>query len=183
MAAGADQEQRLLQQRQEGQAVDRLVAIEHGQVHAAVHDELAQRGAVVLVQVEQDAGVSRTHGAQQRQRERGGRRAGRQPHRHLAREPLAGRFHVHARLLALAQDDLRMPVQHLAGLGGRDAALGAHEQLLAHLALERGQLLAQRRLGDEKDFGRLRQAADVHDLHEIFEASQVHALSPSKSRA
>ena len=87
-----------------------------------------------------------------------------------------------AGLLALAQDDLRMAVQHLAGFGGRHAALGAHKQLLAHFALERGQLLAQRRLGDEKDLGGLRQAADVHDLHEIFEASQVHTQSPCKCR-
>jgi hypothetical protein len=147
----------------------------------AVHDELAQRGAVVLVQVEQDAGVSRAHGAQERQRQRGGRGAGSEPHRHLARQALARGLHVDAGLLALAQDDLGVAVQHLAGLGGRHAALGAHQQLLPHLAFERRELLAERRLRDEEHLGGLRQAADVHDLHEVFEAPEVHALSPSKS--
>ena len=85
-----------------------------------------------------------------------------------ARQARAGRLHVDAGLLALAQDELRVAVQHLAGLGGRDAALGAHQQLLAHLAFERGELLAQRRLGDVQHLGGLRQAADVDDLHEVL---------------
>jgi len=125
--------------------------------------------------------MTRAHRAQQGQRERRGRRAGCKAHRHLARDALAGRIHVGLSLLALAQDDLRVPVEHLAGFGGRHTPLGTHEQLLAHLALERDQLLAQCRLRDEEQLGRLRQAADVHDLHEVFESPQVHTGSRSKT--
>ena len=111
----------------------------------------------------------------------GGRRARRQSDRHRARKSLAGGVHVDPRLLALAQDELGVPVQHLAGFGRRDAALGAQQQLLAHLALERGQLLAQRRLRDVQDVGGLGEAADVDDLHEIFQAPQVHAIAPAEA--
>ena len=89
-----------------------------------------------------------------------------------------GALHVDLRLLALAQDELGMAIQRRAGLGGRDAALGAHEQLLLELVFERDQLLAQRRLGDVKHFGGLRQAADIDDLHEVLESSQVHVRRP-----
>ena len=136
-----------------------------------------QRAAVVLVQVEQDAGMPRAHRAQQRQRQRRRRGAGRQPDRH--RRPTAPRPAASMstlRLLALAQDELGMAVQHLAGLGRRHAALGAHQQLLAHLAFERRELLAQRRLRDVQHLGGLRQAADVDDLHEVLQAPEVHAV-------
>ena len=99
---------------------------------------------------------------------------GARPDRHRAGQRAPGRVHVGLRLLALAQDQLRVPVEHLAGLGRRDAALGAQQQLLAHLALQRGQLLAQRRLRDVQHVGRLGQAADVDDLHEVLQAPEVH---------
>ena len=70
-----------------------------------------------------------------------------------------------------------MAVQHLAGFGGRDAPLGAHEQLLAHLALERGELLAEGWLRDVQHVGRLGEAADVDDLDEVLQAPQVHGAS------
>ncbi|MCY1246773.1 hypothetical protein D9M72_600410 [compost metagenome] len=127
--------------------------------------------------------MARPHCAQQRQRERHRRRSRRKAHRHLARDALPGRLHVDLRLLALAQDDLSMAVQHFPRFGRRHAALGAHQQLLPHLALQRGQLLTQRRLGNEKNLGGLCQAADVHDLHEVFKSTQVHARIRSKSRA
>ena len=67
-----------------------------------------------------------------------------------------------------------MPVQDLARLGGDDAALGAKQQLLAHLTLQRGQLLADGGLGDMEQVGRLREAADVDHLDEILQAPEVH---------
>ena len=48
----ADQEQLLLQQRHEAQTVHGPVPVEHGQIHAAVHDQLRQRRPVILVQIE-----------------------------------------------------------------------------------------------------------------------------------
>ena len=174
----ADQVERFAQQRQERQPMHRhLAAIEHGQVHAAVHDELGQGAAVALVEVGQHAGMPRTQDAQQRQRERGRRRSRRQAHRHRAGQATPRGDHVDLGLVALAQDQLRVPIQHLAGFGGRDAALGAHEQLLAHLALERGELLAQGRLRDVQHVGRLGEAADVDDLDEVLQAPQVHRAS------
>ena len=98
-------------------------------------------------------------------------------------QPLPGRLHVDPRLLALAQDQLRVAVQHLARLGRRHAALGPHQQLLAHLALQRGELLAQRRLGDVQDVGGLGQAADVDDLHEVLQAPEVHRCLPAPRRS
>ena len=70
-----------------------------------------------------------------------------------------------------------MPVQRAPRLGRRDATFGPHEQLLPHLALQRRQLLAQRRLGDVKDIGGLGKAADVDDLHEILQPLEVHVFA------
>ena len=95
---------------------------------------------------------------------------------------MAGRVHVGLRLLALAQDELRVPVEHLAGLGRRHAALRPQQQLLANLALQRRELLAQRRLGDVQDVGGLGQAADVDDLHEVLQAPEVHRSAPAGAR-
>ena len=121
-------------------------------------------------------GMARAHGAQQRQRQAGGGRAGREPDRHRAREPLAGGVHVDPRLLALAQDELGVAVEHLAGFGRRHAAFGPQQQLLPDLALQRRQLLAERGLGHVQDVGGLGQAADIDDLHEILQAPQIHGL-------
>ena len=171
-----DEEEPLEQKKLEGEAMHGSPpAVEHRQVHAPGHDELGQRRPVGLVQIEDDAGMARPHGAQQRHRQARRRRPGREPDRHRPGQPLPGRLHVRPRLLALAQDELRVAVEHLARLGRRHAALGPHQQLLAYLALQRRELLAERRLGDVQDVGRLGQAADVDDLHEVLQAPEVHA--------
>ena len=75
-----------------------------------------------------------------------------------------------------------MAVEHVAGLRRCHAALGAQEKLLAHLALQRRELLAQRGLRDMQDVGGLGQAADIDDLHEILQPSEVHRCSPHGAR-
>jgi hypothetical protein len=55
-----------------------------------------------------------------------------------------------------------------ASVGG-DAALGAHQQMLAHSPSSVAELLAQGRLAHVQT-RRLRQAADVDDLHEVLQA-------------
>ena len=120
--------------------------------------------------------MARAHRPQQRQGQtrRGGTR--RQAHSHRTGDAAPGSVHVDARLVALAQDQLRMPVQHLAGLGRRDAALCAQQQLLAHFAFQRRQLLAQGGLGNVQQIGGLSQAADVDDLDEVFQAPEIQPL-------
>ena len=86
------------------------------------------------------------------------------------------------RLVELPQNDLGMPIQHHTGFRRRHTALGSHQQLLPELPLERGQLLAQRRLGDMKDIGCLRQAADIDNFDKIFESSKVQR-SPCRGLA
>ncbi len=162
--------------------MDGLIAIQHGHVHPTVHDQLAERRAEILVDVEQDVRMPGTHGTQQRQRQRRRAGAGRQPHRNLARQRLAGALDVGLSLFVLAQDQLGVAIERRACLSGRDAAFGTHEQLLLELVFERDQLLAQRRLGDMKHFGGLRQAADIDDLHEVLQTPQVHGSRVSTLR-
>ncbi|XHO07146.1 hypothetical protein ACEQUB_p00392 (plasmid) [Ralstonia syzygii] len=73
-----------------------------------------------------------------------------------------------------------MPVQHLAGFSRHHALLGAQQQLLPHLAFEGGHLLAQRRLCDMQQIGRLRHAADIDNLYEVPQSPevQVHSYPP-----
>ncbi len=61
-----------------------------------------------------------------------------------------------------------MAIKDLTRLGRRHAALGTNQQLLIELALQRGQLLAQRGLRDVQHLGRLRQATDIHDFYVIL---------------
>ena len=76
-------------------------------------------------------------------------------------------------LVELAQDDLGVAIKHLARLGGRDTAFGAHEQLLSEFAFQCRQLLAECGLGDMQHVSGLGQAADVNDLDKIFESPKV----------
>lgn len=62
---GADKVQLSLEQGHKGQAVHRLAAIQDRHVHATVHDQLAQRGAEILVQVKQYVGVARPNRLEQ----------------------------------------------------------------------------------------------------------------------
>ena len=149
-------------------------AIEHGHVHAPVHDQLAEGDTVVFVEVQHDPGVALTHCTQQGQGQRRGRRTGRQAHRHLPGQGLPAGVDIVLRLLALAQDQLRVAVQHLARSGRRDPALGADQQLLLHLGFEGRQLLAQGGLSDMQHIGGLGHAADIHQLHEVFQTTQIH---------
>ncbi len=85
----------------------RPAAIEHGHVHAAAHHELGQRHAIGLVQIEDDAG-SRMRTA----RSKGSAKVaaavpGARPRETAPEIAAAGGIDVRARLLALAQDDLR----------------------------------------------------------------------------
>ncbi|MET4120540.1 hypothetical protein ABIB90_007500 [Bradyrhizobium sp. JR4.1] len=52
------------------------------------------------------------------------------------------------------------------------------QQLLLDLALERRQLLAERRLRHVQDVGGLCETADIDDFHEILQAPRVHGLLP-----
>lgn len=74
-----------------------------------------------------------------------------------------------------------MPVQHLARFGRHHALLGAQQQLLPHLAFERGHLLAQRWLRNVQQIGRLRHAADIDNLYEVPQSPEVQVRSSAPS--
>ena len=173
-----DEEERLEQQQLEREAVHgRRPAVEHGHVHAPGHDELGERGPVGLVEIEDDARDGRSRTVRSSGTARSAAAVpGARPTDTAPGQPLARRLHVGPRLLALAQDKLRVAVERRARRGRRHAALGPHQQLLAHLGLQRRELLAERRLGDVQDVGGLGQAADVDDLHEVLQAPEVHPV-------
>lgn len=80
-------------------------------------------------------------------------------------------IHRQLRLFTLAEDGARMGIQDFACFRWRDAAFGADQQLLIHLAFQSSHLLAQRRLRDMQHFCRLSQAADIDDFYEVFQSS------------
>ena len=51
----------LFHQRHKAQAVNGAVIVNHCHIHAAIHDQFAQRGAEVLIEVEHDAGMLLLH--------------------------------------------------------------------------------------------------------------------------
>ena len=61
---------------------------------------------------------------------------------------LVHRLRAHGRVLEPPQRDAHVVQEGLAGLGQRDAAIVAVEQLHAQLALQLRDLQAERRLGD-----------------------------------
>ena len=84
------------------------------------------------------------------------------------------------RLVELAQHEPRVVVERKPVLGGRDAARGAVEQRLADLALELGELLAERGLRDEELPRRRGKAAAFDDLGEVAKLSQIHRSPPPR---
>src|ERR1700722_1407539 len=83
-----------------------------------------------------------------------------------------------ARDLDLAEDQPRLLGEHLAGLGGDDAAPVPDEQAVVQLDLEQPDLPAERRLRDMQDFGGGGEAAAFLDAEEVFELAKIHADAP-----
>ena len=86
---------------------------------------------------------------------------------------MAGGIDIALSLFALAQDNLRMAIQHLARLSRRHPALGADQQLLLQLGFQGCQLLTQRRLRHMQHISGLGHAADVDQFYEILQSTQV----------
>ena len=83
--------------------------------------------------------------------------------------------HVALGLLQLLQQRLGMAIQGEAGFRRRDPVIAAQKQLLLEMRLERGDLLAQRRLCDAQRVGGARHAARVDDLDEAAEFLEIDA--------
>ena len=81
---------------------------------------------------------------------------------------------VGEQLLLELEHPLCAAVEAEAGLGRRDAAAGAVEQLRAEPLLERPDLQADRRLRDSEARGRLREAATFDDGAEGGELTSIH---------
>src|SRR5256885_15878954 len=77
-------------------------------------------------------------------------------------------------VLGLRQDRLGVDQERAAGIGQADPARMAHEQGGVDLALERADLLAERRLLDVQLLRRARDVALVRDGDEVTEMAQFH---------
>ena len=94
-----------------------------------------------------------------------------------AMRPISPRAVRRARILACstcAQDRLGVGQEGAAGVGQADAARMAHEQGGVDLALERADLLAERRLLHAQLLGRARDVALMGDGDEVAEMAQFH---------
>jgi hypothetical protein len=67
-----------------------------------------------------------------------------------------------------------MRIKNIASLRGHHSAFGTDQQLLFQFPFQGGNLLAQRRLRNMQHLRRLSQAADIDDLYEILQASEIH---------
>ena len=88
-----------------------------------------------------------------------------------------------SRALGVAQRRARLAEQSLAGGGDPYAARQALEQRPAELALERGDLLRERGLGDEQALGRRGERPLLDDGDEILELAEVHSYKYCLSRS
>ena len=79
-------------------------------------------------------------------------------------------------MLGLGQDRLGVDQERAAGVGQADAARMAHEQRRVDLALERADLLAERRLLDVQLLGRAGDVALMRDGDEVAEMAQFHGV-------
>ena len=66
-------------------------------------------------------------------------------------------------------------VEHFAGLGERDAAGAADDELATELLLEFGQLIRERRLRDVEPAGRRGDLVLLRDGDEILELFEIHS--------
>ena len=76
--------------------------------------------------------------------------------------------------LDVRQHHLRVLQKDLAGVRQHDAPARALEELRAHVVLERGDLLPQRRLGHVQTGGGFQQAAGLAGTDEVAQLSQFH---------
>ena len=81
---------------------------------------------------------------------------------------------LHAGALDIGQDPPREREQRLAGRSERDVAARPTEQSRAELALERADLLAQRRLRDVDRLGGAREVTRVGHGREVLELPELH---------
>ena len=100
--------------------------------------------------------------------------AGRQPDGDPADRLVAAGAQILARMRHQLQNRDAVVEQPLAGVGQRDAAAVAQEQLLAQFGLEAAHLAAERGLRDVEHHGSLAEAAEFGHVHEIFELLEVH---------
>jgi len=80
-------------------------------------------------------------------------------------------------MIDLVQDAARMAQEQLAGLGQRDAAAVAHQQVLPQLHLQLAHLPAERRLRHVDVDRGAGEAAQFSHTHKIFELLQIHRAS------
>ncbi|MBB5535553.1 hypothetical protein GGD55_002247 [Rhizobium giardinii] len=94
--------------------------------------------------------------------------------RHASGERVSGRRGIGLGLLHLPQDDLRVAIHGMSGIGHADALLAADQKLLPEVLLECGELLAERRLSDMQYIRSARDAAGVDNDDKGFEPSDIH---------
>jgi hypothetical protein len=86
---------------------------------------------------------------------------------------------ISVRLIALAQQEFRTPVQQDAGIRELDAAMMAGEQRGAELVLQKLDLAADRRLRDAQLGRRAGEIPVLRNRHEVAQLGEIHRHLPS----
>jgi len=181
LRGGRDDDELLGEQRRAGQAdaghgLRRRLG-DQGDVDGAHGELLDEQAGAALGEMQLDPGVSCVEGAHRLRHEadEGGRCAEADAPSPQSRQ-LA---HLLADRIRLRQHPLRAGEQGLARGGEGDVPAGPVEELRAELSLQRGDLPAQRGLGEVQALGRPREVPQPGHLDEAAELLQIHVRSLS----
>ena len=151
---------------------------DEGDVEPLVAHRRQQVARAALFQHEGDVGSLAAELADGACDQRMERRRGREAHGDAAGLAARGAAGLHGGAFDRGQDRLGIGQEGTAGIGQADAARMAQQQRRADLALQRPDLLAERRLLHVQLLGRARDMAFVRDGDEVAEVSQFHLAYP-----
>src|SRR5258707_2404264 len=176
--ARSNEEELLPEQRLQTRALDRPETVDQRHVEPAGDDQLAQHVAETVADVQHNVRMLVRERKQQGPRKIGGGAEGGEANRDMSLQGSGRPRYVALGLLQLLQHRLGVAIQSEAGFRRRDPMIAAQEQFLLEMRLERGDLLAQRRLRDAQRVCGARHAARVDDLDEAAQFLEVdaHAL-------
>lgn len=93
------------------------VTIDNRHIHPTAHNQFAESGAKIFIEIEHNPGMLALDFCQQRDRQQLGSCARRQPDRNLTAQGLACTVDGALRLLALAQNRLSVGIENFSSVG------------------------------------------------------------------
>lgn len=102
------------------------VTVDNRHIHPTAHNQFAESGAKIFIEIEHNPGMLALDFCQQRDRQQLGSCARRQPDRNLTAQGLACTVDGALRLLALAQNRLSVGIENFSGVGWRDPSFGTN---------------------------------------------------------